>query len=183
MMLQPEDRREFFRIWLGLLAFVNEKYELVKRFGHPKSPVGIKLENIVKIKGKLWQDVNIIDEYIEDAQDLSEDKTQILTSWKNSIPGHFFIMKHLKNYAVFLHEHENESFLYGVHGISNPISELFLPELLPRMVETTIMPFKGIIIYDTIFQSHNVSIDPNMRGNLNLQYSETKKNKGIITGL
>ena len=182
-MLQPEDRREFFGIWLGLLAFVNEKYELIKRFGHPKTPVGIKPETILKIKEKLWQDVKIIDEYIESAKDLSEEKTQILTSWKNSIPGHFYIIKHLKNYTVFLHERENESFLYGIQGISNPISDLFPPEILPMMTETVIMPFKDKIIYDTIFQTYNASIGPNMRGNLNFQYSETKKNRGIITGL
>ena len=183
MMLQPEDRREFFKIWLGLLAFVNNKHKVVKSFGHPKTPVGIKPETTFKIKDKLWQNINIIDEYIDSAKDLPEDHIQILTNWKKSIPGHFFIMRHLKNYSVFLEERDNESFLYGVLGISNPISDPYPSETLPMMVQTTLMPFKDVIIYDTIFLYHNVSIGPNMSKNLNFQYSEIKKNRGIVTEL
>ena len=183
MMLQPNDRREFFKIWLGLLAFVNKKHKLVKGFVYPKTPVGIKPETIKKITEKLWQDVKIIDEYIDSTKDLPEEDIQILLGWKNSLAGHFFIMRHLKKHSVFMYEHENESILFGVNGISNPISYLYPPEILPIMVETVLMPFKGIIIYDTIFQSYNVSIGPNMKSNLNFKYSEAKKDKGIVTAL
>ena len=183
MFLEPEDRREFFEIWLRLLAFVNEKHKVVKGFGHPKTALKIKPETTFKIKEKLWQDVGIIDEYIDSARDLSEGNTEILISWKKSIPGHFFIMRHLKKYSVFLGERGDESFLYGVHGISTPLSDAYPQEILPKMVETTLMPYKGIIIYDTIFQAYNVRIGPNMRRDLNFRYFETKKNKGIVAEL
>jgi hypothetical protein len=78
MTLLPEERKTFFRNWLGLLAFVNDKYNLVKDFNHPKSPVNISLDTISKIKTKLWKNVRIIDEYIDSVWDLPQYDIQIL---------------------------------------------------------------------------------------------------------
>lgn len=55
MILEPEGRKLFFSNWLGLLAYVNKKYKLVKNFGQPDTPVGIKQETIIKIKSELWK--------------------------------------------------------------------------------------------------------------------------------
>jgi hypothetical protein len=76
-MLQPKETSTFFKNWLGVLAFVNDRHNLEKDFGHPKKPLGIKLETIVTIKTKLWEDVGIIDEYIDSVWDLQRDEIQI----------------------------------------------------------------------------------------------------------
>jgi hypothetical protein len=63
MLLSPDERELFYSNFLGLLSFVNDKYNLVPNFGHPKSPKGLSLENISTIRNKLWDNVEIIDEY------------------------------------------------------------------------------------------------------------------------
>ena len=176
--LEPEDSKIFFDNWLRLLAFVNDKYNLVKDFGHPESPVDIKPEIIIKIKTKLWEDVNLIDEYIDSSPKLSKNNTQIIKNWKNNISGHFLIIRQLKKHSVFMH---NEKTLYGVLGISNPISDIFPKETLPSMVQTVLLPFKGVIIYDSIFLHNRVTFGPNMRRSFNETYSELKREKGIVT--
>jgi hypothetical protein len=179
--LLPEERKVFFRNWLGLLAFVNEKYNIVEGFGHPKSPINIKPETVLKIKTKLWKNVKIIDEYIDSVWDLPKDDIQILRGWKNKIRGTFTIVRHLKKYSVFMNNKSN--LLYGVIGITNPISEIISDYELPTFVETVLIPFGDKIIYDSIFCRDNISFGPNMRRSFNEQYMEIKRGKGIIGSL
>jgi hypothetical protein len=181
MTLLPEERKTFFRNWLGLLAFVNDKYNLVEGFNHPKSPVNINLETIGKIKTELWKNVKIIDEYIDSVWDLPQYDIQILRGWKKKIKGTFFIVRHLKKYSVFMNDKTN--LLYGVIGITNPIFEIITTDTLPTFVETVLIPFGDKIIYDSIFNVHNVQIGPNMRRSFNEQYMEIKRGKGIIGSL
>ena len=181
MVLRQEERKCFFSNWLGLLAYVNDKHKIVKDFGKPKSAVGLKLESIIGIKNKLWQNIEIIDEYIDSIRDLSKNDIRIIKSWKKGISGSFIILKHLKKYTVFFYE--KESVLYGVHGITSPISEMIPLRNLPVMTNTTLLPYKDIIIYDSIFQSYNVSFGPSIRREYNYKYRKIKDEKGIIDSL
>jgi hypothetical protein len=181
MTLQPQEVTIFFNNWLKLLAFVNDKHKLVKDFGHPESPVGLQYEAIVKLKTKLWENVSIIDEYIDTVWDLPRSDIQVLKGWKNKIEGTFVIVRHLKKYSVFLDD--TNDLLYGVIGITNSISEIITPDVLPMMVKTVLLPFGDQIIYDSIFHVHNVQFGPNIRRNCKEQYSEIKEKKGIISTL
>ena len=163
------------------MAFVNDRYKLIKNFGHPESPVGIPLEDIVKLKTKLWENAEIIDEYIDSVWDLPQSDIQLLKGWKNKIGGNFIIVRHLKNYSVFLDNTNNV--LYGVIGITDPISVSISADVLPIMVRTTLLPFEDRIIYDSIFHMYNFQAGPNMRRGINEQYSEIKREKGIISSL
>ena len=180
--LEPKETSTFFRNWLGLLAFVNDKYDLVKGFGHPQKPLGIKPEAVVTLKTKLWEDAGIIDEYIDSVWDLSNDDIQILKGWKDKkIEGTFVVMSHLRKYSIFLDDKNNA--LYGVIGISGPISEMLPAEILPRMLKTVLLPFGDRIIYDSMFVMHNVQFGPNYRREYKERYSEIKEKKGIISSL
>jgi hypothetical protein len=97
--LQQKEKIIFFNNWLRLLAFVNDKYKLVSDFGHPESPVGIQLQDIVKLKIKLWENAGIIDEYIDSVWDMPLSDIQLLKGWKNKIEGDFIIVRHLRNYS------------------------------------------------------------------------------------
>jgi hypothetical protein len=181
MTLLPEERKTFFKNWLGLLAFVNDKYNLVEDFNHPKSPVGINLDSVMKIKTKLWKNVKIIDEYIDSVRDLPQNDIQILRGWKKKIKGSFIIVRHLKKHSVFMNDKNN--LLYGVIGISCPIYEIIPTDMLPTYVDTVLLPFGDKIIYDSLFSAHNVQFGPNMRRDFNERYMEIKKGKGIIGSL
>ena len=91
------------------------------------------------------------------------------------------VVRHLKKYSVFMDD-TNDS-LYGVIGISGPISATIPDYLLPVMVETVLLPFGDHIIYDSIFHTYNVHAGPNMRRGINERYSEIKAKKGIISTL
>jgi Domain of unknown function (DUF6398) len=54
---------------------------------------------------------------------------------------------------------------------------------LPRMIKTTLLPFKGRIVYDGLMSGYNVSFGPGIRRSLNEAYREAKAHRGIITTL
>src|SRR5262249_15259178 len=63
-----------------------------------------------------------------------------------------------------------------------PFEELFGPDL-PRMIKTTLLPFKGRITYDGLMSGYNISFGPGIRRSLNDGYNEAKARQGIITQL
>ena len=179
--LSPQEAKTFFRNWLGLMAFVNDKYNLIEGFGHPKSPLGISPETVNKIKAELWKNAGIIDEYIDSVWDLPRNDIQILKGWKNGIAETFTVVRHLKRYSVFLNE--KSDLLYGVIGISGPISEIIPSYMLPTIVKTVLLPFEDRIIYDSILGMSNIQFGSNIRRELKELYSEIKEKKGIISTL
>jgi len=181
MVLQPEERLLFVKNWLGLLAYVNDKHKIVSDFGHPKKFFDVKPEDVVKIKSVLWKNNNLLDEYINSRKRISETDFQLLNSWKKRQFKNFLILKFLKKYTVFLDE--KEKLLYGVIGITNPISDMIDAYCLPMMTETTLMPFKDRIIYDSTLSRYNVSFGSNLRSHYKELYLEIKAKKGIICSL
>ena len=181
MKLQQQEVTIFFNNWLRLLAFVNDKYKLLKKFGHPKSPLGVQVEDIVKLKKKLWENAGIIDEYIDSVRELPQSDIQLVKGWKNKIEGSFILVRHQRNYSVFLDDANDV--LYGVHGITDSIAESIPAEALPIMVETVLLPFGDRIIYDSTFIMKNIQFGPNMRRGYRERYSEIKETKGIISTL
>ncbi|AEF82280.1 hypothetical protein [Leadbettera azotonutricia] len=179
MHLSKEENNIYFKNWLDILAFVNDKYQIVKKFGHPKKGEDINLNHVDEIKTKLWENTKIIDEYIKINKKLSDDDIYLLKSWKKRITGKFIILKQLKNYCIFLDEKQEN--VYGIIGLSNSIAE-YLP-FIPVYIETTLMPFKDRIAYDGILKITEVQIGKNMAQSFTEEYKRIKEEKGIITEL
>jgi len=178
--LDLENRKLFFENWLRLLSFVNDKYDIIEGFNHPTDPVGLNLDDVFKIREKLWDDVSIIDEYLQ-SEKLDSESFEIVSSWKKFIHKTFVIIRQLKKHCIFLDD--DEDIVYGVKGISNPIGE-HIPRY-PFICEVFLIPFKDKIVYDTFVNAPymNVSIVGNMKKGVNDKYIQIKKEKGITTRL
>ena len=178
MFLSVDDRKLFFKNWLQLLTYVNDKYSIIDNFGTPKSPVGINTDDLLKIREKLWDNNFVINEYLEKAK-LEDEEKNIVSSWNKFIYAKFLFIRSLKKYSVFVDFGEKK--LYGVYGISSPIIDLV--PYIPVMVKTVLIPFKDKIIFDSLIGIDNVSFGGNMRRSFNEDYMEIKKENGIITTL
>ena len=175
MVLSIEERKLFFKNWLGLLSFVNKKHKVIKNFGNPKNPFGLNIDDIKEIREKLWKNTLIIDEYLHNCK-ISKEDIMIISLWKKRIKGKYMVIKDLKKFTVLM-DFENKK-LYGVHGISNSINEM-IPSI-PMMVETVLLPFSGKIIFDSIMGIDNVYFGKNMRQSFHEEYMELKNSIGII---
>ncbi len=183
LFLKEDDAKLFFKLWLGVLSYTNQKYKLNPKLGEMKTQKGLDVESLISIKDKLWEDVSLLDEYIKTNELLLPDREiKILSSWKEKIAGKFVVLKNLKKYSVFLSVEEEQK-LYGVVGISNPIEEILPSYVLPSYVEAVLLPFEGKIIYDSLLRPYDVQLGSGIQKNINEQYKELKKQKGIITSL
>ena len=95
--------------------------------------------------------------------------------------GKFFVFRELKKYTVFLTT-EEPAVAYGVLALSQPFEELIGP-YLPVLTQTVLLPFKGMIVYDGLMSSYNISFGPGIRRNLNESFKEAKARHGIVTSL
>jgi|GEM_PF-1015216 len=172
----------FFKLWLELLWGINEKKEIVPRFKKPVYGKFIDQGPLIEIRHKLWEHPEWIGEFLSenDNGEFTEEERGILASWQNSfIEGTFFIVKHLKKYSVFMDE--NGDRLYGVIGISNPVSET-VPMKAPFMVNAVLLPFKDRIIYDSFLLPYNITFGRGMAESVKEQYAEAQT-RGIIESM
>ena len=71
---------------------------------------------------------------------------------------------------------------YGVVALFDPFEAVVGP-YLPRMIKTTLLPFKGRIVYDGLVTGYNVTFGGGIKRRLNEDYKEAKALHGIITSL
>jgi hypothetical protein len=185
MYLSAEEAKHFFKLWLGLLSYVNQKYRVEPEIPEMKSPKGLDIQKIGNIRNKLWEEESVgknsvIDEYIKSNKTLIECEIRAINDWKNRISNEFIIVRHQKNGSVFMNTDKPMN-LYCVIGISNPISEIIPQDFLPIYTKATLIPFEGKIIYDSVLQPSNIVIGNNMSWEIREECREIKKKQGIIT--
>ena len=184
MNLSQEDIELFYKVWLGLLSYVNEKYNVEPEMGEMKSPQGLDTNKVLAIRNKLWENKEVISEYIEkSAGTLTEREINILKSWEAyEISGIFTIIKHMKAYSVFMMHDENPK-LYGVSGITDSIDEKIPASMLPILVEAILLPFEGKIIYDSLLTPYDIMLGSDISMEMERKYHQLKKKDGIIVHL
>ena len=82
---------------------------------------------------------------------------------------------------VFLTD-EEPVVAYGVVALFDPFEDVIGP-YLPRMIKTTLLPFKGRIVYDGLVTGYNVFFGGGIKRRLNESYKEAKERFGIVTSL
>ena len=181
--LSDEDAVLFYKLWMGLLDYVNRKHSIDASLGKIISPKGMDINRLLPIRDRLWESESFIDEYIVAAKKaLSADEITILEGWKKPICGKFLVMKHLKKYSVLM-THDSTPLLYGVVGIYSTLDEMIPKERLPVAVSSALIPFKGRIMYDSFFRGGNVSFGSSYKKSFNEAYRSSKAQYGIIESL
>ena len=179
--LSDEDSALFYKLWMGLLDYVNQVHGVDKSLGKLTSPAGLDIRKLMPIRDKLWSEITAIDEYIFNSKSkLSDEEVAILKGWKKAVSGDFIVMKHLKNYSVLM-TNEASPLLYGSIGIMSTWEELIPKGMLPTSVNCTLIPFKGKIINDSFLRGGNICYGSGYKSSFNDAYRTSKALYGIIT--
>lgn len=180
MRLAKEDVELFYKLHWTLLFYTNQKYPVIEGLSLPNLE-GQNMEDIAKLDEKLYSHLELIDSFInENPFNLNQEEITIIKSWKNFVRDKFFILSHQKEYTIFLNS-DKELKAYGVLGLYDEIEDIIPFE--PCMVETTLLPFKGKIIYSGILRSFSISFGGGMKRTLNRDYQKAKSKFGVITSL
>ena len=183
MLLEPQDVELFFRLHGTLMFFVNQRLKVI-----PDNPVtpeefaALSPEVRLTVRNALLANLDLIESFVtENPACLSEDELDIFRSWRHLVAGKFYIFRELKKYTVFLST-TSPAIAYGVLALSQPFEDLIGP-YLPVLTQTVLLPFKGVIVYDGLMSSYNISFGPGIRRNLNEDFRQTKERHGIVTSL
>ena len=180
MKLSEEDIKRFYNIWFNLLDYTNTKCNIAPKIKDLAHSSGINPEDISPIRDRLWLDNTILDDIVTtNPFQFSEADLSIIKSWKNRVSDKFILLKHLKNYSVFI---GNQN-IYGVTGIVSPIDEMFPSNVLPLMIEAVLLPFEGRIIYDSLLMPYRINFGGGAKKGFQEEYRELKDKSGIITSL
>ena len=183
MKLSADEVDLFYRLYHSLFMYVNKKTKTIRGISSLEDLRKQPMEKIMKLRDRLYKHPEMIDSFVsENPLDYSDSDLKIIGSWKNFVKGDFLVVRHLRNYTVFLSIGEKPLKAYGVLGLVDPLEELIGP-YLPVMVETVLLPFNDKITYDSIISSYSISFGGEMRRSFNDAYQEAKMRFGIITSL
>ncbi|MCI9083271.1 MAG: hypothetical protein HFI70_13510 [Lachnospiraceae bacterium] len=142
------------------------------------SPKGLPLQSVVLISSKLWENRDIIDEFVlSDFKNMNEEETEIVTSWKKAIRGKFIVDRHLKKGSVLVSVDNNE--VYIVKGIYTSWREMLESYPMPQIVEATLLPYRDVIIHDGIVVPYRVCLGRNMSEESKQIYLAAKANGNL----
>ena len=183
MLLPLDEVEQFFRLHQALMFFVNERLKVIdEKPATPEAYSELPPATRFKVHKAFLEHVDLIDGFVaENPSGFDEDDLEIVRSWRHLVTGTFYAFRQLRGHMIFLST-TDPVVAYGVLALFNPFEDLIGTDL-PRMVDTTLLPFKGRIVYDGLASGYNVSFGSGVRRRLVEEYNEAKANPGIITSL
>jgi len=175
--LSPEDADLFYRLWVPLLEFTNQKHHVIDRRVHfiYKKPMDPELA--MQVSQYICGHTSCIDAYLKKVK-LPSEHEDIVRSWKRCVAGTFFVERHLRRGTVFI---SSENDVYMVKGIVSEYKEM-LP-YLPVYVQAALLPFRDVIITDGLIMSYPIVIGSGIAKCLKDEYMLAKNCQTIRTSL
>ena len=134
-----------------------------------------------EIREVLWKSPKLISEFIAAVDDLTQEEIDLLTAWeKHHIKGKFMLIKHTPIDSIFMClEKSKEARLYAVKGMTSSIASS-MKRKLPVVLETVLLPFKDVIIYDSFITANPIEFDSEFVKLTKKQYIESEEKYGIV---
>jgi len=181
--LNESSCERFYKLRDALADFAYENLDIEENlyFGKGEKFSGNNIYNEVVLAGTLdevWRSPSILDNFIKrNPASLGTEDLAVVKSWHNSLPGWFVIFNH-NNRLLFLRGNA----LFEVTGLWDKIERVLNRSDFPVMVETTLLPFEGKIVYHGFMSTMPVSIGKGMRGMIESEIKNALRDSKIITG-
>ena len=170
--LHPKDCDLFYKLYFALLEYTNQEYKINETLKIYKSKY-LNPTDLYPVINKFFENKDsIVDRVVkENPYKFSKIELEYLKDFKRTIRGNFFIYKYDLEYTLF----SNNNTIYMVKGLRCPIDEIIDYKDLPYPVETSLIPFKGYIVYDGILGAIRINLGTNMKMNLLKEAEEFPK--------
>ena len=184
MQLTQAEVKEFFELMNGLLLYVNQKTGLFSKIKDEASLVAAGGPTLFKLANTIYEDPRHITNYIQkNPNGLSRSDLDTVQSWRCNVRGKFMVYRYTEQNTVFIHmESKPNPKAYGVMSLNTPLP-MMLGLGLPKMVETTLLPFRGRIVYDGQIAEEPLVFGSNMRAAVDGWYKQAISKHGLITDL
>lgn len=181
MRLGEAESDKFYKLLWALYFYTNRRYPVIEGLKGPNL-YDEEPEDVMKLNDILFSHPELIDSFVaENPMDLDRAGLETIRGWKGFVHGRFLIAAHLKKCTIFLTTDE-EPMAYGVAGLYDEIEDI-IPPFMPQFVETTLLPFNGIITYCGFINTYPVHMGGNMKRGVREEYQKAKRKFGLITSL
>ena len=143
--ISRKDAKLFYKIYFALLEFTNKKYKInnsVKIYNHN----GINPFEIKDIVDKYWEnkDAITLEFCLANPYKFNKEELNITSDFKKGIRSIFIISRYELEYTAFMEKDK----IYMVKGLNDNIDNIISYDELPHVAITSIIPFKGNLVYD-----------------------------------
>ncbi|MFH1930214.1 MAG: hypothetical protein ABIN18_01335 [Pseudomonadota bacterium] len=177
MKLSQQEVELFYELMWSLQFFVKQKLKLLRKIRTLQEYSDCSQQDKMKVTQKMYENIELIDIFIkENPQNFSDEKLDIVASWKSFISDNFHIERILKKYTIFI---SSKNDVYAVLALTNDFGELIHKSQLPLYVKAVLLPFKGKILYDGLFERYNIYFGGGTSSDLKEVYLAAKQNVKI----
>ncbi len=157
MLLFPDDGRQFSRLYFSLLGYVNQRLGVLPTKNSTYGDISeLNPSERLALRDALLDHLELYGEYVDENPDqLTDDELDIVEGWQDYVEGSFLLIRETPEHTLMLLMDE-EPELFGVVAHSMPFSKM-IPPPWPKMVQTLLLPFKGIIVYDTLLMHEELT--------------------------
>jgi hypothetical protein len=181
MRLPAAEVELFYKLHPALLFYAKQQLGLAPHVTTIPQLMSMPEEERYELRSACYAQRHLIDAFIHDnPQRFSGEELAIVDSWKHLVQGQFYVLRHLKQYTIFL-DADSPPKAYGVLALHDDFADLF-PHV-PIMIETVLLPFKSQITYDGQCRYYNIFFGGGITRRLNDSYQRAKAHSGIITTL
>lgn len=157
--LSEDDTELFYKLYFGLLDYVNKKNNIKPNFKIYKAKK-LNPRDVYQVVDTLWKQRNIIDEFVKvNPYKFNDEELEIVKGFKNAKRDIFFVYKFLEDYTVFA----STKGFYMVKGLTGNLDVIISRDDLPYPTMTTLLEFKGNIVYDgllgDLLDSYGINMD------------------------
>ena len=162
----------FYKLYFGLLDFTNQKYQILPKLKIYKQE-GLDPDELSNIVRKLWEEPTVvIDEFVKkNPFKFNKEELKIVEGFKKGIRDHFVMAQYTTSYTAMCKDGK----CYMIKGLNCNIDEVISYDEIPDIVETTLLPFLGKIVYDGIILSYPISFGLHFKELALKEYNESMK--------
>ena len=170
--LSRKDAKLFYKIYLGLLEFTNNKYKIKKNMKiYNKSNINpYELQEIIEC---FWENKDtIVPEFcIANPYKFNKEELDIANNFKKGFRDLIIIAKYESEYTGIL----NNDRVYMIKGVNDNIDNIISYQDLPQPTITSIIPFKNVLIHDGILMEYDINLGSGFTKAIEEEYSESMK--------
>jgi hypothetical protein len=151
MYLKPKQCERFYKIFDALIAYALELMPESHDLLDPET-LQINPASYNAVAQKLWASPDIIESFVStNPSRLSFDDLKVVLDWKHAVHGRFLLYDHTLEFSTFV----LNGVAFGVTGLSQELIEII--DEVPTLVETTLLPFEGRVVYAVTISSYPIA--------------------------
>ena len=141
---------QYYKLYFAILDYINKKYKIHPEIEKIYKQEGLDINKLYDIDKYIWDNKKIIDDFIKDNNyKFTIEELNEIKEFKNAITSDYFVIVGFdREYTKFL---SSDGKLYMVKGIRVDFDKIVNPSELPKIVSTTLLMFKGNIIFKSFF--------------------------------